>query len=284
MLLDLQAGEYRLVIQPDQGGAVARFDWRDEPLFRPCRGSSIFDLGCFPLVPFSNRIAFGQFPDGDRIISLKPNFPGRDHPHALHGFGWLAAWEVAEQSAQRVLLRHRYSAGDWPWDYIAEQCFNLSEDGLVHRLSLLNQSQRPMPAGLGFHPYFPHSADTQYLGLHCAEWQTSSDGLPLLLAKSSRPVDWWHGAPIGTRVVDTVYEGRDGELGILWPDRDIALSIKPSANLPCTVVYTPEGEDYFCVEPVSHATDAVNRSGAMPYLDPGQTMHATVIYRARITI
>ena len=25
------------------------------------------------------------------------------------------------------------------------------------------------------------------------------------------------------------------------------------------VVYTPEGKDYFCVEPVSHMTDAINR-------------------------
>jgi aldose 1-epimerase len=90
-VLELAAGDYRLVLQPEIGGSVAGFHWRDEPVFRPACGPSVLDAACFPLAPFSNRIAHGRFRFGGREVALAPNFPDSDHPHPLHGFGWLAA-------------------------------------------------------------------------------------------------------------------------------------------------------------------------------------------------
>ena len=64
---------------------------------------------------------------------------------------------------------------------------------------------------------------------------------------------------VATRNVDTVYTGREGPLLIEWPDREIGARIEPSPDLGFTTLYVPEREDYFCVEPVSHMTDAFNR-------------------------
>jgi aldose 1-epimerase len=93
-VLELAAGDYRLVLQAKLGGSVATFHWRDKPVFRPACGPSVLDTACFPLAPFSNRIAHGRFSFGGREVALAPNFPDSDHPHPLHGFGWLAAWET----------------------------------------------------------------------------------------------------------------------------------------------------------------------------------------------
>jgi aldose 1-epimerase len=278
-LVELRAGDYRLVLEPSRGGSVARFDWRGEPLFRPTCGPSILDTACFPLVPFSNRIAHGTFRAGSETVRLAPNFPGGGHLHSLHGFGWLASWEVIKQSEHRAVLRHGYVAAEWPWDYGAEQTFALSAGGLSHSLSVTNRATEPMPVGLGFHPYFPRTSHTLYRGLHRGEWQTAPDGLPQVLHERAEAIDWWQGQPAGDRIVDTVYTGREGWLELAWPERGIALTLAPSDNLDWTVVYTPDGDDFLCIEPVSHMTDAINRN-CMQLLEPNETVSAHVSYRA----
>ncbi len=282
-LIELRAGAYRLVLDPVRGGSVARFDLGDQPLFRATCGPSVLDSGCFPLVPFSNRIAHGTFAAAGQTVRLAPNMPGGAHPHTLHGFGWQCGWDVAADGADNATLRHDHAAGQWPWAYRAEQRLALDHAGLTHTLSLRNASDQPMPAGLGVHPYFPRTPQTRLIARHNGEWQTAADGLPITLHRVDQPVDWWQGQPVGTRAVDTVYTGRAGEITVIWPERGLQLTIAPSPNLPCTVIYTPANADFFCVEPVSHATDAINRpdqADPMQWLTPGETLEATVRYCA----
>lgn len=284
-MLVLAADEYRLTLAPERGGAVLCFDWCGQPLFRPASGPSIFDVGSFPLVPFSNRIDRGCFHAGGKDVVLSPNFPGFDHPHTLHGFGWLAPWDVMEAAPDRALLVHHYPGGEWPWPYRAEQGFALDERGLSMTLSVTNLGNDPMPAGLGFHPYFPRDPDTVYLGLHRGEWQNDADCLPRHLVERPVPVDWWQGAPAGSRCVDTVYGGREGVLSIRWPGRGYGVRMTPSDNLSYTVVYTPVEQDFLCVEPVSHETDAFNRDtdrNGCVQLAPGDIVEASLVITAEI--
>jgi len=197
----------------------------------------------------------------------------------LHGYGWLADWEVIDATPETAILEHAYEGGEWPWHYSATQHFALAADGLTMRLSVTNRSDAVMPAGLGFHPYFPRSAQTLYRGLHRGEWQVDDGCLPVSLSEADVPKDWWNGQPVSSRVVDTAFAGRAGDLLLAWPEIDLHAIIVPSDNLPCTVVYTPEAEDFFCVEPVSHTTDAINRSDTdfpMASLAPGETMTASM--------
>ena len=49
------------------------------------------------------------------------------------------------------------------------------------------------------------------------------------------------------------------------------------------MVYTPPGRGYFCVEPVTHMTDAINRMDVAGHglrvLAPGETLQVLVIFR-----
>lgn len=280
-MIALAAGDYRLEIDPGRGGSILAFDWRGEEVMRRTCGAGILDVACFPLVPFSNRIANGRFhtPAGPVVIS--PNFPNSDHPHPLHGFGWLASWDVAEVGHDRCVIEHRNEAGEWPWSYAARQTLMLDEQGLTLSVSLSNESSTAMPAGLGIHPYFPRDGDTILRSLHRGEWKTGHDGLPKSLENRSSAIDWWHGAPVAHRVVDTVYADREGALCIDWPALGRRLTMIPSPELTHTVVFVPDGEDYFCVEPVSHATDAIN-FGSMTTLLPGSILAAQVRFEMSI--
>lgn len=270
----LVVGDYRLVVAPSRGGSLLAFTWRGQPLLRTAQGQGILDAACFPLVPFCNRIAHGRFEWRGRRVLIAPNFPGSDHPHPLHGFGWLSPWRVAHFDAQRIVLAHEHDGGEWPWRYRAELEYALDDEGLRAALSLTNLSDQPMPAGIGFHPYFPRTAATRYHGLHRGEWQNDADCLPQRLVEYADARDWWNGAPVGTRIVDTVYSGSHPEHRIDWPDRGLAVRMHCSPVFASSTILVPE-EDWFCVEPVSHHTNAVNLRGVAVgpvELTPGESL------------
>ena len=283
--IEIACDAYRLTLDPVGGGAITRFDWRGQPLFRARCGPGILDQASFALVPFSNRIAFGRFCYEGKAVALAANFPGGGHPHTLHGFGWQARWHVAEHEATGCLLVHDYEGCEWPWAYRAEQRLDLSSAGLRHRLRVQNLSDRAMPVGLGLHPYLPRTAQTRFRALHRGEWQAGADGLPQSLACAAEPVDWWNSAPVATRTVDTVYTDRRGALIVEWPERDLVLTITPSDGLRHTVVYCPADADFFCVEPVTHSTDALNddkRAYEMARLEPGDWHEVIVDFQATL--
>ncbi|MFZ9656822.1 MAG: aldose 1-epimerase, partial [Limnohabitans sp.] len=58
--LELHSGNLRCALRPDLGGCLAGLWLGDEPVLRstaPQALKSARESGCFPLVPFSNRIA-----------------------------------------------------------------------------------------------------------------------------------------------------------------------------------------------------------------------------------
>ncbi|OYU13920.1 MAG: aldose epimerase [Alphaproteobacteria bacterium PA4] len=273
--LTLSNDAVRLDLAPARGGGITRFDWRDEPIFAPVRGPTPEDMACIPLVPFANRIAQGRFRVGDTDVQL-PLLPGQ--AHALHGDGWLADWAVVRATADSAVLRFEHDSGAWPWRYRAEQTLDLHDSGYRHSISLTNCADTPMPAGIGLHPWLPRTADTRYLGLHCGEWQMGDDQLPALLDMRDAPRDWWQGATVASRSVDTCHVGRDGPLTIVWPARGLRLVMRPSPSLGMTHVYVPMGAAFFCVEPVSHSPDAINRRGdnGLVWLAPGATLAGSI--------
>ncbi len=95
------------------------------------------------------------------------------------------------------------------------------------------------------------------------------------------PDRWRHQA--GQRVLesrlDNCFTGWDGAADIVAGDA--SLRIEASAKLRSVQVFTPSWADFFCVEPVSHVPDAVNRPDlppeqAMDILQPDETLDATV--------
>lgn len=268
-MIEIAGGPYAMTLDPDCGGSVRSLRWRGRPLLREQRGRGVLDSASFAMVPFCNRIAGSSFTFGGRSVRLAPNHPAQPGEPALHGFGWTSAWRADRIEAAGARLVLDCAAGDWPWRFRAVQDFALSADGVEMKLSIENLADEPMPAGLGFHPFFPRHGDTIFHGLHAGERQ--ADGI---IFSREDPVDWWRGEPVGGRIVDTTYTGRVGELTITWPTDMLGISMRPCGDLAHTHVYVPRGASFFCIEPVSHLPDAVNAAaseGRMRVLAPGES-------------
>lgn len=278
MMLRLRRGRVSLEIAPERGGGILAFRYGEQPLFCDVRGEAPTDLACVALLPFANRIANGRFLVDGSLVGL-PCLPGE--AHALHGQGWLLPWKVEAVGADHASLSLKHEADEWPWQYDARQTFTLDANGYCQTVALTNRSDRAMPAGVGLHPWLPRTARTRLVGRHRGEWQTGPDKLPARFVDAGQAVDWWRGAPVATRLVDQCYAGRSDDLRIVWPERSLSLCITPSPELAFTHVYVPEDAEFFCVEPVSHMPDAVNRSGdtGLKWLAPGETLEVRVSFQ-----
>ena len=260
MPISLASENFEVSIDPRIGGSVQSAKWRGASILDVRNGQSILASGCFPLVPFSNRIAASTFTFEDQQVVLCPNHPEDPACPVLHGMGWLSEWTAERVTDRTAALSLRCRDADWPWEFDANLEYSVLDDGFIARLGVKNCSGRNMPVGLGFHPYFPRNEHTRFHSQHRGEWQVGTDCIPRRLDIRTQAIDWWDGQPVETRIVDTVYTGREGMMVVSWPDRGIGARISPSAELPFTTVYLPEQERYFCVEPVSQMTDAFNRS------------------------
>lgn len=263
----LTAHGWSLGVRPDLGGAIDHLRHGGRDILRPTPpdAKDALDTACFPLVPYANRIAHGRFTVDREHYRLPLNFG--DHPHSLHGFGWQAPWQIVTHQADVITLRHDFAGGaGWPWSYRAEQRFELSPQLVRATLNVTNLSAGSMPVGLGFHPYFPLDAGTRLTFDAARSWDIDSTVLPTLPLDSDYFGDWKVGQAVaGDRLIDNSFEGWDGAALILQSDRAYRMVAEGAAVLH---LYRPPDHDFFCVEPVSHLPDAINRGG-MPMLAPG---------------
>lgn len=272
--MKLVAHGWALELLPSLGGAVGALSHHGNPVLRPTGAApgGALDTGCFPLVPYANRIADGRFDFAGDSYALPRNFG--THPHSIHGVGWQSAWTVDEVAGDAAVLTHDHDGGGgWPWRYRAEQRFVLAPGALRIDLSLTNCDHRPMPAGLGLHPYFPCDAATR-LGFSATRlWLADATMLPTVATAPDGFGDWTRPAPVmGDMLIDNAWQGWDGHARI---DQCWGSVILSAQGAGCLHLYRPPGQPCFCVEPVSHLPDAINRDG-MAILAPGATARLTM--------
>jgi aldose 1-epimerase len=284
-LIRLRCGGLNATIAPAAGGSVASFseerDGRAVDWLRPASPGAIaagdaLGMASFPLVPFCNRIRDGRFTfDGEQIV-LAPNFG--DSPHTLHGIGWQRRWEaVADRQSARLRYVHRPDA--WPFAFEAEQLFTLDEQGLRVEMSVTNTGTRPMPVGLGHHPYYRHQPGTTISAHTDAIWLGDAEVMPVSLAPGHLVVrELERGMAVRAHDLDNHFTGWNRRATIDWPGGR-RLTIWAEAPLDYLVLYTPARADFFCLEPVSNCTDWLNlRATHAPQqvggaiLAPGQTI------------
>lgn len=283
--LRLADGIAEVEVAPADGGSLAAFRWRigDRTIdwLRPAPVAGAFapNAGaCFPLVPYSNRIRDGRFRFAGREHRLQPNFGAL--PHCIHGHGWQRPWQVTAQDARSITLAYSHDGSDWPQPYRAEQRIALADGALILDLSVTNEGRGPMPAGLGLHPYFPRTPDCRLTAPVARMWATDAEVMPTALVAPAPGADPSAGLRPAAAALDNVFTGFAGRAVIDWPERGAALTLEADPAFAFLVVYTPPGADFFCAEPVTHCTDAVNLAAAgrndtgLRILAPGETFAA----------
>ncbi|MEL6257749.1 MAG: hypothetical protein AAFQ67_01655 [Pseudomonadota bacterium] len=137
-----------------------------------------------------------------------------------------------------------------------------------------------MPAGLGWHPYFP-SKGAEVRADTAAIWRSSADKIPkppeaVLPEEDLRP-----GKTVSYLALDNCFEIGARNAHIAWPSKGVELTLSWSEPGGRLIVFTPKGADFFCVEPVTHAPDAVNsdlppRQTGLQRLEPGARLELKI--------
>lgn len=281
--MKIERGDWALNLRPELGASITSLTWRGRDVLRPSPDGldSPLAAASFPLAPYANRIDGGAFAFAGRAVCL-PATPGFA-PHALHGVGWRARWNVLRVHGGTVDLVLAAEAGaEWPWAWTASHRLSLSEDGLEMSLSLANEDAAPMPAGLGLHPYFAVEPATQLQLSAPKVWLTDAREIPERLAAAGELIDWSQAAAVADApFVDHAYAEWDGRAALLHDGWRVDLTASPNARW--AQVYAPRGENFVCVEPVTHRPDAHNapagEESGLTVLAPGGLLTLT----ARIT-
>jgi aldose 1-epimerase len=270
---ELHAGALRLALRPDLGGCIAGFWHRDTPILRstePALLTASRPSASFPLLPYSNRLGYRKFRWKGHDYTTQPNF--ENNPHSVHGVGWLRPWEIMSSSALEVVLGYEHAPdADWPFAFEARQYFTLTPQAMSVQMVFTNTADVPQPVGLGWHPYFPKRSRSRLHIELSDRWDSDATQLPT--RKVAQPgID----SDVSHLSYDNCFEGWKGPARI----RDEKFSLQLSSSLPYLVVYTPADRDYFCVEPVSHVSNAIHMADPAAHglrtLAPGESFEASM--------
>ena len=283
-MIELRSGGLRAVLLPGSGGALARLDWCGTPVLRPAPDGLAQplpgQLACFPLVPWSNRIAPDGFEFNGRRITPAPTREGEPCP--IHGDGWRMPWQVVAQDDSSAALALDRSDSS-PFAFTASIEYALAGSALRVTLRVVNRGAYALPFGLGLHPWLPFPEDARLQARADGVWLSGADRLPA--ERAVLPPAWNFGGAVPQSLprdgVDHAFTGWDGRAQIDWPGRKLRLLI--DADMAYFILYIPPGKDFFCFEPVDHAINAHNLPGGPPanglsVLAPGQGLSRAVTF------
>jgi aldose 1-epimerase len=248
-VIALEAGPNRVLIDPERGGRLASWTVDGEELLvgPPDDLDSSIHWGCFVMAPWPGRLANGRFDWHGSTIQLCRTH-GR---HAIHGLTWNRPWAVDAATSDAATLSIELPRDEWPMAGRVRQRLTLTPSSV--RLEADIEADEPMPAALGWHPWFRRRGDPR-LRIDAAAYEVTEGMIPTgeAIPVSGR-TDLRAGPRLGRRRIDLAYLRAISPAVITWPDLQLRLDFQPSpAPL---VVYTPA--ESFCVEPLTAPPDAL---------------------------
>jgi aldose 1-epimerase len=267
--LTLESESLRASLLPERGASVLglslrlRGAWVDvwRPAPDPLTRSG--DAASYLLAPYSNRLRDGRFAFRGRVFDLA-------HPleHALHGDVRERAFHVTERSADAVRLELDAGALPdlrFPFPFRAESWLRLRGASVEHGLAVVNTGAEPMPAGLGFHPYWMRALgdarEDAEIAFRVAGAYPGAPPVPMLPTGAAVPLTPEQDFSRPRRLeieLDHCFAGWDGRARVRWPASGVTARLVSSPSLGHVVVYSPAGKPWFAFEPVTHANDGFN--------------------------
>ncbi len=271
----LTCGKAVLEAAPERGGAIRSWTIDGVAILRttPAGEDHVRRQACYPLIPFSNRIAGHRF----SFRGVSHAVPVLMDGYSIHGAAWQCAWR-----AEGDTMRLEYPGGDlWPFAFDALQRLDLREDGLTVTLSITNRHDGPAPAALGLHPFFARTPDMTLQFAASSVWRNGADMIPTENTPVPPEWDFSQARSPGSTATDNCFAGWQGMAEIAWPEHGLRLVMTAGAPFGHIVVYTPPQYPFVAVEPVSNMNDGINRMDqnvdhGMAVLAPGETLEGVI--------
>ncbi len=261
--LVLRAGDDALTVDPTAGARFASLVAGGHELLVTDGDGPIW-WGCYPMVPFAGRIRDGVLRFRGATHQLARNLG----PNAIHGTVFERAWAVESAGKDRAVLTTDLGPG-WPFAGRVTQSIVLGAGALEADLTL--EADEPMPAWLGWHPWFRRQVGGSQLALAFDAAQMyvrGPDGLPTGELRPPTAGPW-----------DDAFTGVDAPPRLTWPG---VLELEIASPAGVWIVFD-ERDDALCVEPQTAPPDAVNLaelSGTEPPVaEPGRPLSTSMSWR-----
>jgi aldose 1-epimerase len=274
-VLNLGNEQTSIVVMPEAGAAIVGWTDAGTHILRRAHPDAILSgnvrgLGCFPMLPYCNRIEGGRFTWSGVSYQLDPGFG--DQRHALHGVGLRQPWGLQEASPEEIVLTLDHDAiGErarhWPFPFSATLRYRYSNDRLSVALAVTNRHTEPAPLGIGLHPYFARPPGVTLQFTADGIWMNGEEPLPKQHTAVPTKWDHSHARMVGEAQLDNCFTNWTGPVQISGTAAGI--TIEAEDVFRHLQVYIPPNQDFFCVEPVSHVPNALN----LQELSTGQAMH-----------
>lgn len=286
-MICLESSTFRLDIDPALGAGWRSLeihgpDERFYPLLRSAPpGAAWFNhLASYLLAPWSNRVPAGRFTFAGVEHSLRPDWPDST---AIHGLVKDRQWRLLDRSPSSARLEIVVDDG-FPWAFRARARYALGHGDLSARLEVTNLAGAPMPAGLGFHPFFRRrlwkDAESVRLRANLLGRYPANGMIPTGPAADDEVCAAIRaGCEIGSYPLDDVFAGSLDGASLEWPASRVRLGMRASPSLAHAVIYTGD-PDGVCVEPVTMVNDGFNlrergvQGTGVVVLGPGESLDA----------
>ena len=235
------------------------------------------------LVPFPNRLRDGRFEHLGKTYQFDINNAATGN--AIHGFGKDAPMtvkkvKVSENEASICCIwQYDGSREAFPFRFTFETTMILRGGNFEMEMKIRNDNQVPMPAGLGWHPYFrmaDNVADVSLKMPFCEAIEIDERMLPT--GKKTPFFDYWAKKPIGKATLDngffiskeeenfatTYLESERGQLAF-WQEIG-------AAKWNFLQIFTPPHRQSIAIEPMTCNIDAFNNHDGLVILTPRATL------------
>lgn len=278
-----------------KAGAIIDAYYNQVPFLRPQptilkKDFNVLDMAGFALIPFGNRLKENKFTHNDKEYHFKPNTAS--DPYYLHGDAWLAGWDIITQYQNEVSLQYTCKKNDKsPYQYCAKQKILLQNNQLIIQLSVTNMGIDALPFGLGYHPYFPRTTQTQLMAISQYMYKEKKNFLSGEIIAKTKKLDFCNAQSLPNQWVNNSFAGWDSAAHILWPENGLQLGITATPNFKYYHLFIPDrqfdptyNDDYFCFEPSTHAANAHHRPNfaGLKILEYGATLYGQIICKPKL--
>ncbi len=247
--MQLENNGWQAALCLESGGVVLSLQRHGKDVLRPARSLEAIrfdprEAAHYPCVPWFNRLQ-GGFTFEGQFYALDPIL---DPKAALHGEGWIHGWRMIALDHAHAVIQFRYEPLGplrFPFAFTAEQSIDLRNEAARLSIRVRNDHAGAAPLGLGLHPFFIRRPETR-------------------VTFESRDSDFAAGCALPANTIDQSFPGFCGAARI----EDESMNLTLRSDAPVLHVFAPAGEDFFCLEPVSHEAGAFGDR----VLAPGETL------------
>jgi aldose 1-epimerase len=235
------------------------------------------------LAPWANRLDQDAFYANGKKYRLNPdlaNFRRDGNQKPIHGLLvysslWHATGMKADAGAAWVTSRlefwkHPDLMEQFPFAHTIEMTYRLSNGVLEVQTVVQNLSTEPMPAGIGYHPYFQvHDAPRDEWRVHVAARDKLTLSAQLIPTGERTEANLPDLVSLGGVQLDDVFsnlkKGADGRAVFSVQGKSEKVTVTYGPKYTVAVVYAPPGRHFICFEPMSAITNAFNLAHAGVY-------------------